>query len=73
MSFTTMHLNLVFRHVSVRSVEILLYIRFVCMLCCVCNGYLTPFLRREIASHRMLRKSLNTCYRFPKDKGVNIL
>jgi hypothetical protein len=31
-----------------------------------------PFLTAE-SPHNMLRKSLNTCYRFPKHEGVNVL
>jgi hypothetical protein len=44
------------------------------MLCCVCNGHLPSYPSSTAKSpHRKLRKSLNTCYRFPKDEGVNIL
>lgn len=60
---------------SVRFVDVSLYICFVCMLCCVCNGYLPSHSSSTAKSpHSMLlRKSLNTCYRLPKYEGVNIL
>ena len=33
--------------------------------------FLHPFLHHDLGS--MLRKGLNTCYRFPEYEGVNIL
>lgn len=54
---------------------ILLYIfAFFVVLCCVCNGNLPSYPSSTAKTpHRKLRKSLNTCYRLPKDEGVNIL